>query len=86
MATAAESTSADSSAADWAREFAAALGTAPPTDEEIDDLLAIAGIAAHASERTAAPLPTWLVGRAGTSPEEARSTAARLAAKLRPEE
>jgi hypothetical protein len=72
----------ETSAAEWVRRFADALGVRPPTDDEIDDLLAVAGVAAHTSERTAAPLSTWLVGRAGTASEEARAAAERLAATL----
>jgi hypothetical protein len=70
------------SAGDWVRRFAEMLGTAAPGDEEIDALLGLAGIAAHASERTAAPLSTWLAGRAGASPDEAKKMAAQLAAAL----
>lgn len=62
--------------------FAAALGTTPPSQEEIDALLGLAGVAAHASERTAAPLSTWLAGRAGVTPADAQATARRLAAEL----
>jgi hypothetical protein len=69
-------------ALDWARLFAQELGTPPPSEEEINDLLVIAGLAAHASERTAAPLSTWLVGRAGIGPGAAKEAAARLAAML----
>jgi hypothetical protein len=69
-------------ASDWVRLLAEELGTAPPTEGEIDDLLAIAGVAAHASERTAAPLSTWLIGRAGLSCAKARETAERLASRL----
>ncbi|MCP9488326.1 MAG: DUF6457 domain-containing protein [Solirubrobacteraceae bacterium MAG38_C4-C5] len=47
------------------------LGTAPPTDEERETLLAMAGVAAHASERWAAPLACWMAGRAGVMPAEA---------------
>lgn len=60
---------------DWVAAFAAALGTTPPTSEEIEELLSLAGTAAHASERLAAPLACWLVGRAGTSPAEAHAVA-----------
>ncbi|MDA8315486.1 MAG: DUF6457 domain-containing protein [Actinomycetota bacterium] len=69
-------------ASDWVRLLAEELGTALPTDDEISDLLAIAGVAAHASERTAAPLTTWLLGRAGLSPAEAKEIATRLASRL----
>lgn len=62
--------------------FAAALGTTPPSKEETDALLGLAGVAAHASERTAAPLSTWLAGRAGVTPADAQAAARRLAAAL----
>ncbi len=70
-------------ASEWVRLFAEELGTTPPTDAEVSELLAIAGVAAHASDRTAAPLSTWLVGRAQAAPDEARAAAERLAAALR---
>jgi hypothetical protein len=59
----------------WIAAFAAQLGTPPPDDDEIDQLLELAGVAAHASERTAAPIACWLVGRAGRSPGEALALA-----------
>ncbi|HEX4819495.1 MAG TPA: DUF6457 domain-containing protein [Acidimicrobiales bacterium] len=49
----------------WCERFAAAAGVDPPTDEEIDDLLALAAIAAHASARQAAPIACWLAAKAG---------------------
>jgi uncharacterized protein DUF6457 len=51
----------------WCERFAAAAGVDPPTDEEIDDLLALAAIAAHASARQAAPLTCWLAAKGGLS-------------------
>ena len=50
---------------EWVAAFAADLGVEPPDDDTIDQLLDLAGVAAHASERLAAPLACWLVGRAG---------------------
>lgn len=47
------------------------LGTDPPSDDERETLLAMAGVAAHASERWAAPLACWMAGRAGVTPEQA---------------
>jgi GTP cyclohydrolase III len=64
---------------EWLRTFASALGTSPPSDEELDGLLALAGVAAHASERTAAPVSCWLAARAGVSPAEALDVAQRIA-------
>ena len=62
----------------WLAAFAAALGTDVPTPEEIEALLALAGTAAHASARTAAPIACFLVGRSGVSLD----TAARAAAAI----
>lgn len=49
---------------EWIEAFAAALGTAAPGDEEFSQLLELAGVAAHASQRTAAPVACWLAARA----------------------
>lgn len=70
------------SGGDWVGRFAEMLGTTPPTDDEVQALLGLAGVAAHASERTAAPLSTWLAGRAGVSAADAKKIAAQLAAQL----
>lgn len=64
-------------AKEWIAGFAALLGVAPPTEEEMTDLLRLAGEAAHASERTAAPVACWLVARAGLSPAAALEALAR---------
>ncbi len=68
--------------AEWLRRFAAELGLPAPTEAEIESLLALAGTAAHASERTAAPLSCWLAGKAGLEPAAARVVSDRLAAGL----
>lgn len=67
---------------DWLNAFAALLGVEPPTEEDVNDLLALAGVAAHASERTAAPISCWLLARSGLSPATGRERAAQLAASL----
>ena len=64
---------------EWIARLAAELGVEPPTPAEIDALLELAGTAAHASERQAAPLSCWLVGVAGVSPEDALRAVTRLA-------
>ena len=64
---------------EWVRAFAEQLGIEPLTEEEVEALLDLAGIAAHASERLAAPLTCFLVGRAGVAPTEALATGRRLA-------
>jgi hypothetical protein len=68
---------------EWIDAYADALGTPRPDDGEVDALLALAGVAAHASERVAAPLCTWLAGRSGVDPERAKQVAIDLAAGLR---
>lgn len=60
---------------EWIARFAAALGVPAPTDSEYEVLLALAGTAAHASARTAAPVSCWVAGRAGVSLEEAKQVA-----------
>ena len=61
----------------WLAAFSARLGVAPPDPATIDALLELAGVAAHASARQAAPIACWLVGSAGLDPaaalEEARA-------------
>jgi Domain of unknown function (DUF6457) len=52
---------------EWIGAFAAQAGVERPSTEEIRELLELAGTAAHASERTAAPLACWIAGRAGMS-------------------
>lgn len=64
---------------EWLAAFAARLGVDPPDPDTVDELLALAGTAAHASQRTAAPLACWLVGRAGLAPAEAGRIAAEIA-------
>ncbi len=64
----------------WVAAWAAELGVDPPTEAEVDQLLDLAGVAAHASERIAAPLACYLVGRAGLGPGAALDLARRIAA------
>lgn len=63
---------------DWLAARADALGVDPLTPDEISQLLALAGDAAHGSgDRTNAPLLCYLVGRAranGASIEELAET------------
>ena len=52
---------------EWIAAFAGAASVTAPTEREVEQLLALAGTAAHASERTAAPLACWIAGRSGLS-------------------
>ena len=65
-------------ATDWISAFAEKLGTEPPTPEEFEAVLALAGVAAHASERVAAPVACWLAARAGRTLDEAMALAREL--------
>ncbi|MFZ0386692.1 MAG: DUF6457 domain-containing protein [Solirubrobacteraceae bacterium] len=62
----------------WLQAYADKLGTAPPTDDELEALLALAGVAAHSSERKAAPVACWLAARAGVAPDQALRLAQEL--------
>lgn len=66
-------------ASDWIAAFAAKLGTSPPSSEEFEQLLNLAGVAAHASERVAAPVACWVASRAGVDPAAALAAAHELA-------
>jgi uncharacterized protein DUF6457 len=65
---------------EWVAVYAAELGVEPPTEEEFETLLELAGEAAHSSERVAAPVACWLSARAGRPPGEALEIARRVAA------
>jgi hypothetical protein len=65
----------DRSAEDWLAAFAIALGRPAPSEEEIQAVLRLASVAAHASERRAAPVACWMAALAGLDGE----TATRLA-------
>ncbi len=60
---------------EWLAEFSEKLGLDPPTEAEVTALLDIAATAAHASERTAAPIACWLAGRSERPLDELRGTA-----------
>lgn len=66
----------------WIDRYAAELGVDPLSEADVEMLLQLAGEAAHASERTAAPLSCWLAGRAGVAPTDALTVALQLAASL----
>jgi hypothetical protein len=61
--------------AEWIAAFARQLGVPAPDPAAVDAMLELAGVAAHASERTAAPIACWLVGQAGIAPEDALAIA-----------
>jgi hypothetical protein len=64
----------------WCEQFAQEAGVPPPTASEIEDLLALAGVAAHASSRQSAPITCWLAATAGLGLGDALDIARRLSA------
>jgi hypothetical protein len=73
-------------AQEWLSAYAEALGTRPPMPAERDVLLALAGEAAHASERPAAPLACWMAAMAGVDPEDALALARQVGQAAGPDE
>jgi hypothetical protein len=63
----------------WLAAFADRLGVEPPDEATVATLLDLAGVAAHASQRTAAPIACYLVGRAGLDVDAALDGARRVA-------
>lgn len=66
---------ASPSGREWIAAFAEGIGAEPPDETVIEELLDLAGVAAHASERIAAPIACYLVGRAGLDVSEALARA-----------
>ena len=66
---------------EWIDAFATALGMASPGDAEVATILELAGEAAHASQRTAAPVSCWMAAAAGLSAAEGLDLARTLAAR-----
>jgi hypothetical protein len=62
----------------WIVRFAERLGVEAPDASLVEELLALAGDAAHASERIAAPIACYLVGVAGIDAASARRLAAEI--------
>jgi hypothetical protein len=63
---------------EWVAAFSTAAGVAAPSAEDIEALLELAGVAAHASERTAAPITCWIAAVARLHPAEALAIAESL--------
>ena len=66
-------------AEEWIAAFALALGVPAPSTVDIEELLALAGTAAHSSERKAAPIACFLVALSGLSPSDAHKVARGIA-------
>jgi hypothetical protein len=71
-------------AEEWIAQFAAVLGRPAPTEAEMAAVLELASVAAHSSERRAAPIACWLAATVGRSPEEALALAEALSGAAPP--
>jgi hypothetical protein len=58
-------------AKDWIAAYAEKLGTDAPSTDEFKAILDLAGVAAHSSERVAAPVACWVAAKAGADLEQA---------------
>jgi hypothetical protein len=67
-------------AREWIDAYAEQLGVPAPSSSEWSVLLELAGVAAHSSERVAAPVSCWVAAQAGLSPEQALAAARELPA------
>ncbi len=65
-------------AREWIDAFAGRLGVAAPSTGEFAQLLELAGVAAHSSERVAAPVSCWVAAQAGMTPAQALAAAREL--------
>lgn len=65
-------------ASEFLTAFAAQVGGPIPTADEFDALLELAAIAAHGSERIAAPLTCWIAGASGRPISELLAAAQRV--------
>jgi hypothetical protein len=64
----------------WIERFSAGLGADPPGEGQMDEILRLASVAAHASERKAAPIACYLAGATGKPLGEAISLAEAIGA------
>jgi hypothetical protein len=63
----------------WIEAFGQTIGLPTPGQDEVDAILELAATAAHASERTAAPVAAWLAGSSGRSLHEINELARQVA-------
>ena len=56
---------------EWIASFAEGLGVKAPDPSTVEAVLELAAVAAHASERTAAPIACYLAGHVGVDPASA---------------
>lgn len=66
-------------AQEFVAAFSAAAGVPAPTPDQATELLELAAVAAHASERIAAPLCCYVAGLTGRPVEELLAVARQVA-------
>jgi uncharacterized protein DUF6457 len=66
-------------ATEWIRAFCEEIGMAVPAEDEIEAILRLAAVAAHSSERVAAPVACWIGGASGRPVAQVLETAEALA-------
>jgi len=69
-------------ASEFLAAFSAEVGAPAPSPDEVDALLELASIAAHASERLAAPLTCWIGGASDMPASELLAAAKRIAPEV----
>ena len=67
-------------AAEWIGAFCDEIGASAPDQAEFDAILRLASVAAHGSERMAAPVACWIAGTSGRPLAELQ----KLAEELKP--
>lgn len=65
-------------AEEWIRTFAEQIGCDPPDEQQMEEILRLASVAAHASERKAAPIACYLAATTGRSVSELIALAEQL--------
>ena len=66
---------------EWIAAFAAGIGAEPPSESEFAEILDLAAVAAHRSERIAAPVACWIAGRTGRPLSEVMAAAEAVGAE-----
>ena len=71
---------------EWLSAFAERIGAQAPTTEEFKRILDLAGVAAHSSERVAAPAACWVAANAGVDLDRAIEVARKMEAEAQANE
>ncbi len=56
---------------EWLSRYASLCGGNTLDEKAVEYVLELAGVAAHSSERSAAPLACWIAAAAGLAPKDA---------------